>query len=607
MNYPFRFKEIRSSQKEMMDDIHKVLNTGSNILIDAPTGIGKTDASISAALGFAMENGLNVFFLTPKISQHKIALETLSKIKKLFYKNLKFVDIVGKQKLCTNPSVNNNEGEMFYRKCNELIKQGKCIYHKRFKHYLDDAEIPPELSESVFLGHNKMLDASYGFGVCAYEMSMHLAKTSNVIIADYSHILNPKIRVPFLNKISNDLHNSIIIWDEAHNIIESASSYFTSSIENRVINSASEELTLIGSKINLDYLKFSMDSIAKKSLLNKDSSFVEIGEMPDNIIPHQEIQESLTTAGLEYLKKTEAKRSAIIKIAKFIELWSDEDKTLIRIISRKTDTIRLSINCVYPSRALGVFNDAYSNIFMSATLMPLNMYSDMFGISNALTKHYASPFSSANRLALINDSVTTKYADRSVDEYKKIAKNIELISERISGSIAVFFPSFILLNNVKRYMRFKLYAQRREMRSIETEKFIESFKNDRLSLMFGVMGGSLSEGVDYPKNVIKCIIIVGIPLAPPTLELSARINYLNDKFEGRGSEYGYTIPAMRRVIQAAGRAIRSGTDRATIIFMDKRYKWHIYSSLINSAFGLSTSDNYLNTIEEFWNNSTNHH
>lgn len=600
MKYPFRFKKIRSFQKEMMDDIYKVLGTGSNILINAPTGVGKTDASISSALEFAIKNGLSVLFLTPKISQHKIALETLRGIKKLFYKDLKFVDIVGKQKLCTNPSVNRNEGEMFYSKCAELIKEGKCSYYKRFKEYAETGNVPLELEESVFFGHNKMFKESYDFGVCGYEISMYLAKTSNVIIADYSHILNPGVRILFLKKISQTLNNCIIIWDEAHNIIEAASSYFNSSINNGIIESASEELRSLGSNIDLDYLKFSMNSIGKKSLANKNSAFVDIKEMPENIISDPEIPELLIKAGLEYLKKTKLKRSAIIKIAKFIELWSDEDRTLIRIISKKSGILKLSINCIYPARVLSIFDEVYSNIFMSATLMPLSMYSDMFGMPDATAKEYKSPFSSNNRLALIDDNVTTKFTSRSVEEYKKIAERIELVSERIPGSVAVFFPSFTILNNVKRYMRFKLHVQRREMNSMETENLIESFKNDHLSVMFGVMGGSLSEGIDYSGNVIKGIIIVGIPLAPPDLELSAKINYLNNRFNGKGNEYSYTIPAIRRVIQAAGRAIRNENDRATIIFMDKRYRWRMYLSLINSSLELVNSDNYLNTVERFW-------
>lgn len=600
MKYPFRFENVRPFQKEMMDDIFSALKSRNDILLNAPTGVGKTDASISAALAFAIENGLDVLFLTPKISQHRIALEALSGIKSQFYKDLKFVDIVGKQKLCTNPAVNLLEGEMFYKRCESLVKQGKCSYYKRFKEYTKGDSVPEEISSSAFQGHNSMLAAAYDIGACAYEMSMHLAKSANVIVADYSHILNPGVKVPFLKKVSHSLHDCIIIWDEAHNIIEAASSYFNNSITTRTIDLAARELAATGSSIDLDYLGFSLNSMAQKLLSAKGSAFVEVGMLPESITSNPEIPKSLEKAGLEYLEKTGMKRSAVLRIARFIESWGDADESLVRIISKKGGVLRLSINCLYPSKALNVFDDAYANVFMSATLAPLRMYSDMFGIPEASAKHYASPFSPSNRLAIIDDSVTTKYTSRSVDEYKRIAERVEKAASRIPGNVAVFFPSFAILENVRRYMTIKSSVQRREMRSIETERMIESLRKERNGIMLGVMGGSLSEGVDYSGNMIKGIIIVGIPLAPPDLELSARISYLDKRFGGKGSEYGYTIPAMRRVIQAAGRAIRSESDRATIVFMDRRYKWHTYSSMIKSSFGLSSPTDYLAVIEDFW-------
>lgn len=600
MKYPFRFEKVRPFQKEMMDDVFSALKSKSNILLNAPTGVGKTDASISAALPFALENGLDVLFLTPKISQHRIALEALSGIKAQFYKDLKFVDIVGKQKMCTNPAANMLEGEVFYSKCENLVKQGRCPFYKAFKEYAKDDSIPEEISASAFMGHNRMLGASYDFGVCAYEMSMHLARSASVIIADYSHILNPGVKVPFLKKISHTLHNSVIIWDEAHNVIEAASSYFNKSVTTRTIDFAARELAAVGSDIDLDYLRFSLNSLSQKLLSQKDSAFVEQGMLPESMTANPEITKSLQKAGLEYMEKTGMKRSSVLRIARFIESWNDGDETLTRIISRKGGMLKLSINCLYPSKALSVFDDAYANIFMSATLAPLRMYSDMFGIPGASAKHYMSPFSPSNRLAVIDDSVTTKYTSRTVDEYKRIAERIDHVANRIPGNVAVFFPSFSILENVKRYMTLKTNAQRREMRSLETERMIESLKSEHNSIMLGVMGGSLSEGVDYAGNVIKGIIIVGIPLAPPDLELSARISYLDQKFGGKGSEYGYTIPAMRRVIQAAGRAIRSESDRAAIVFMDRRYRWRIYSSMIESSLGLSEPPDYLAAIDRFW-------
>ena len=131
------------------------------------------------------------------------------------------------------------------------------------------------------------------------------------------------------------------------------------------------------------------------------------------------------------------------------------------------------------------------------------------------------------------------------------------------------------------------------------QELIHSFKNSEDSLMFGVLGGSLSEGIDYANNVIKGIIIVGIPLEKPNLELNSKIEYINKTFNGKGTEYVYLIPAIIRSVQAAGRAIRSEKDRAFVILMDKRYNWRVYNSIIKDFINISKSDNYLESIIEF--------
>ncbi|MCL4363505.1 DNA repair helicase, partial [Candidatus Marsarchaeota archaeon] len=114
------------------------------------------------------------------------------------------------------------------------------------------------------------------------------------------------------------------------------------------------------------------------------------------------------------------------------------------------------------------------------------------------------------------------------------------------------------------------------------------------------MGGSLSEGIDYENNSIKGIVIVGIPLTKPDLELSARIEYINRRFSGKGSEYTYTIPAIIRAIQAAGRAVRSENDKAVIVLMDRRYKWSMYKSIVSNSIPISEPIDYIGEIKRFW-------
>jgi DNA excision repair protein ERCC-2 len=595
----FRFDRLREHQEQAISDIYNAISQKKSILMSAPTGLGKTDAAISAALRHALESNLNVFFLTPKISQHKIAAEAMQGINEKFGLGIKFADIVGKRNMCTNPDANSIESEAFYKECEKLVKNGKCGFFSAFKQSVN--ALPNEIIDSANKGHNAVIGACFDYGMCAYEAATHLAKESRVVIADYSHILNPSIRSAFLKRIAHKLNDSIIIWDEAHNIIDLASKYTSINLTTNTIASADKELEKIGSKVDLGYLQFALEKLALKKLYNIREAFVSQEDMPEEINGNVDsISKALNEQGLEYIEKSKAKRSSILHVARFIEAWKNSDESFVRIISKEAKNIRLSIISLYPESIASTFNEAYANIFMSATLTPLSMYKELFGLKDAAAKQYGASFPVSNKLVFIDDSITTKYESRSIQEYKKIAQRISEIKKVIPGNIAVFYPSFELLNNVVRYMNNEsIYIQRRSMGSIELESTLESFKKSSDSMLFGVMGGSMSEGVDYKGNVLKGIVIVGVPLAKPSLEINARIEYYNKRFNGKGVEYAYITPAVIKGVQAAGRAIRSETDKAVIVFMDKRYRWRIYNPVMGSDT-IKESSNYINAIRDFW-------
>lgn len=609
MEMLFRFDKPRPFQDEMIKEIYENLNENRNIIVNAPTGIGKTDASICAALTYALENDLSVFFLTPKISQHKIAVECLAGLRKKYPEiadQLRFVDMVGKQNLCINEDINLIDSGAFYSACNTRVKNGKCSYYKN-AHNIEDIEKQTDIVDGSLMGHNALFESSYNKGLCAYEISAMLSKKARIVIADYSHILNPYIRGSFLKKISHDMHNSIVIWDEAHNIINAANSYFSSKISMKSIERARKELESVGSNIDLGYLEFAISNIAEKRIKNKKEAFAEIGDFPKDMSNNIEsIVSDLEKAGMKFSEEKKARNSAILHIARFLSLWFEEDESIARIITIENGIPKLMISSLYPQKSIHVFAEAKANIFMSATLVPLNMYEEIFGIDRAELKNYQSPFPKANRLAFVDESVTTKYNKRSNEMYKRIADNIARLKGTFAGNMAVFLPSFEMIKNIQRNMPVGtiLYVQREGMKSAAIEGLLNDFKNSTNSIIFGVNGGSLGEGIDYANNLIKCIVIVGIPLGKPDLETNARIEYFNTKFEGKGIDYAYVIPALMRSIQAAGRAIRSEKDRAAIIFMDERYAWNSYYSIINSMVKISSAANYLHEVRKFFSGTT---
>ncbi|MGC8670034.1 MAG: ATP-dependent DNA helicase [Candidatus Micrarchaeia archaeon] len=600
----FRFDTPREHQLQAIKDIYKALSEQKSILVNAPTGIGKTDAVLSAALHVATEKNLDVFFLTPKISQHKIAIDSLAGINERFDLKIKFSDLVGKKNLCTNPEANSMDGEAFYKECERLIKNGKCPYFSAFKNSVNN--IPEAVSAASLHGHNMLLKECFNYGICGYEISTHLAKESSVIIADYAHILNPSIKSPFLKKIAHKLSNSILIWDEAHNIIDLAAKYSSTSITLNGITRAEKELGKIGSNVDMAYLRFALEKIAKRKLVKLSEAFVERSDMPEEINTNsEEISSKLYNVGLEYLEKFKAGHSSIIHIAKFIESWNNAGESFIRIISREGSNLRISITSLYPEGIAETFKEAYANVFMSATLVPLSMYRDLLSLENAEIKQYGTPFPASNKAVFVDGTATTKYESRSVQEYKKIAQKIVEIKNAIPGNVAAFFPGFETLKNVMRYINGEIvYAQRQSMNSVEIENLLERFKKETNALLLGVMGGSLSEGVDYPSNLLKGVIIVGVPLSKPDLETRARISYYDKRFKGKGFEYAYIIPAIIKGMQAAGRAIRSETDKAVIVFMDKRYNWPLYSTAMQGS-AASYSTDYIKKISDFWSKDEN--
>jgi DNA excision repair protein ERCC-2 len=580
----------------MIDDIYNALKEKKNIIINAPTGIGKTDAALSPAISFALENNLDVFFITPKISQHKIALDVLEGIKQKYSLDFLFVDFVGKQNMCINPELMDMDTNAFYTLCERKMKKGECNFFENYLLLERNEEDALELLRSLKdYSHISLFDIGFKNNICPYELASLIAKNSRVIICDYTHILSP-ISFQFLKKIKKSLKSSILIFDEAHNIIPRAQDYYSSTISEKTIAKAKKELEKLNSKTSLDFFEFKLRSIAQEKLKDLREAFLAKEEL-ENVfgVENKEAEKELEELGLEYAQKFEAKKVALLKLSRFFYFWDEAGDGLARIIS-KENQIKVAIKNLYPEQIKQIFNEAYCNIFMSATLQPLEMYKDLFGVE-AITKTYPSPFPKKNKLIMIDDSTTTKYENRTIEEYKKIANKIEEIFEKIPGNVACFFPSYEVLKNVLRYISNKeVLVQRENMNSKEIQNLFEQLKKSKKVLLFGVMGGSLSEGVDYPENVLKGIIVVGIPLEKPNLETNARISFYEKKFGNKGKDYAYIIPAIIRAVQAAGRAIRSEKDKAVIVFMDKRYKWRIYSSILEQFEAKQDFEE----LEEFW-------
>jgi len=592
----FRHNKIRPHQEDLLRDIHNAIEEKKNFLAHAPTGLGKTDSALGAAIKQAIDKDLTVFFLTPKISQHKIAVEVTEGIAKKYNLNIKALDLIGRRYACIDPTLSDLDQDAFYQSCEKKRKREECQFYGNAKGYdkLGEARANHNFKNMLeeygtVKKHNELIVLGQKKDCCPYEWMIKLAGISKVIIADYFHLMVPKVRKIFLKKTNKKIENSIVIIDEAHNLSKRIRDQLSSTVNSFLFSRALSEIKMLGGKIpNLESLfhKWAKETAKDKEILVSKDQFNQFLSKME--MDKEEIADYFESTGMEYIEKTN-KKSACLRIATFIRRWQEEETGTIRILREKKGYFSLSKRFLDSSIATSVLNETYSSILMSGTLMPLEMHRDVIGLDSSRTvmKYYESPFDQKNVINIIVEGTTTKYTKRTFETYQTIARKIDNIIAKTPGGVAIFFPSYGVMNNVVPIIKSKnLHLQKEKMKPIEVLELIRKFSGG--GVLCGVQGGSLGEGIDYCQGEIKTVIIVGIGLDEMNIEVKALIDYYQDKF-GKGWEYGYIYPGVIKALQAAGRSIRKETDKSAIIFMDERFKWNNYKRALGDKIFISTS------------------
>lgn len=623
----FPYDSVREQQDLLLEDVANAVAGKKVMLAHAPTGLGKTAAVLCPALSYALENGKTVFFLTPKISQHEIAVQLVKDLNKKFGLKIRGVDLVGRKFMCSDPFLSEAEAGSFYELCRKRREGEECEFFaniigfdskQREKARLYQSELKKEC-DGIW-SHLEMKDycerGCGGKGFCAYEAAMLLAKDANIIIADYYHLFNPAIQSIILQKTKKKLENSIIVVDEAHNLPERVRALLSSTVSVYSLERAAEELDKLnqkGIRQSLLEIKKTVKAIAKEKLSEKSEALVS-GEALSKKL--KEIDESGSLAaelrdfGVEYVQAFPQGRSHLISVANFLERWNEKEPSLVRIVKRKDKGVALQVKALDPGVVSGkIFSEVHSAVLMSGTLLPTKMYADLLGIpeERALMKEYSSPFPKENKLSLVVPTVTTRFSERNQAEFEKIAAILYGVANRIPGNSAVFFPSFGMLESIAPLLEGKLarpaLKQKREMGSKERAELLKRFRQHGKgfgAVLLAVASGSFAEGIDYFGEQLLGAIIVGIPLNEMDLETECLIEYYQKKF-GSGWHYGYLYPAVARAIQASGRVIRDRSDRGVVVFLDKRYTWENYKNCFPKDFEKIVTGSPEKLVEEFWN------
>ncbi|MBI4896433.1 MAG: ATP-dependent DNA helicase [Candidatus Aenigmarchaeota archaeon] len=592
----FPFPTIRPEQQLLVNDVTAALASKQHLVAHAPTGLGKTAATLAPAVEYAVREGKTVFFLTSRHSQHQIAIETLRLMKEWSEKNFIATDVIGKKWLCSMVGADTLDMGDFSHYCRSLVREERCRFYAaaRTKHRLLTPLASAALDDILRRQpcHAEEFQAlSPQF--CAYEVLMEMAKRSQVIVGDYFHLFSP-LRETLFIRLGKQLENAIIIVDEAHNLGARIRDLLSRKLTSFSIRAAQQEAEQAGLRDLADSVAELHDilrSLAAQKLAYDDEVFVQEKELTGDIKKHIGHMTDFTTelldAGEEVLK--EKKKSALHNIGVFLTHWTADDVGFARIIKKSKTKIgkpyySLVHTCLDPMTITKEIADqCHSLILMSGTMQPLDMHAALLGLDpqRTMQRAYLSPFPKKNRLNVIVPDTTTRYAKRSAETYTNIARYVLTCVHAIPGNVAVFYPSYEFRDrvvqemggNLKKELVKEIAGSTKENRHLLYDQFVAA--RERGAVLMAVQGGSFGEGIDFPGTYLNGVIIVGVPLERPDLETKALIDYYDARFK-RGWDYGYIYPAMIRSIQAAGRCIRSETDRGVCIFLDERFLWSNY-------------------------------
>ncbi|MEW5936929.1 MAG: helicase C-terminal domain-containing protein [Candidatus Thermoplasmatota archaeon] len=578
----FPYQQIRGGQREFMKDVRSAMESGKVLLAHAPTGIGKTVATLSVLLERTTEERRAVFFLTSKQSQHTIVIHTLREIAECSPRQIRVVDVIAKQALC--PSVDTSmPGYAFAEYCRMRTKSRTCPY---------GGEVTGDVRERIHgqIMHVQELQAvCVDAGVCPHKAALDAMPGAEVIVCDYNYVFDVMAQ-GVLDRAGRALDEIVLVVDEAHNLPERIRGNLSMDLSARGMREVMLEVgsrRLRGQRYTAalrdamerwaERLRENEEEYVEKERLEKvlGKAFSEVIGEQDTIQDYVEWLIGLGNTALQ----AGAERSHALELGEFIHRWTSMEKGATRILSRGSNrSWALKLSFLDAAMLAGpVFSAVHMAVLMSGTLCPPVMYADLLGVpaERRMTRTYASPFPAERRKMMGLKGITTQYTKRGDLLYERYADCISAIAGAVGGNVAAFFPSYQVMEEIAERLQKKgkrLVIEERSMTKRDREHIVELLRERKeRSLMLAVQGGGLSEGIDYMGNILSAVAVVGLPLAPPNLEVKALVRHYASEFGAvLGNAYGYVAPAINKVVQSAGRLIRSERDRGIVILMDER-------------------------------------
>ena len=593
IEFPFPYRE---GQRDLVASVYRTILRKKKLFIQAPTGVGKTMATVFPAVRAVGEGlGEKIFYLTAKTIMRTVAEQAFSLLKEkgLLYKT---ITLTAKEKICF---------------CEEAeCNPDACPYAKGHFDRVNDA-VFDLITHSGDWSREVLEEQAKKYMVCPFEMSLDVSNWADAVICDYNYAFDPQAHIKrFFSESGKEEY--LFLIDEAHNLVErgremySASLYKEDLLEVRKLVKAEDpKLAKRLSECNQQFLELKRECEHYQIL--KSVSHIALKLM--NVLSKLEDY-------LEECKDAEKKKRVLdfyFAVRSFLNIHDIMDENYV-IFSEMMEDGRFQIKlfCVNPAVNLqNYLEQGNSTIFFSATLLPVHYYKKLLSVEKDDYAVYAhSSFPQENKFLFIGTDVSTRYTRRGESTYQRFARYIAVMAEQKKGNYMAFFPSYRFLEEVHTCF---LECVDHEVDSIcqvsymdeeQREEFLEEFEQEREKSLvaFCVMGGIFSEGIDLTDDKLIGAVIAGTGLPQVCTEREILKQYFNVA-DMDGFDYAYLYPGMNKVLQSAGRVIRTESDRGVILVLDDRFREMRYREVFPrewQQYQLGSVKNLEQEIRTFW-------
>jgi DNA excision repair protein ERCC-2 len=627
----------RKNQNEIIEEITDALTRRRQFIFESGTGSGKTICVLAAALSYALQNNKKIIYTTRTNAQQQQVIHELRAIqKKSKDTRIYGVGMQGRGNMCllarNNPEIQNGNSEELSRFCSHQKKLAAsekkkgCHYYRKYLGDKDSIQTITEWTHAHLPTAEEFIHTCEKQGICPYEINKLLVRDALVVVVPYVYIFDKSIRIKLFDWLAISEEDVILIVDEAHNLPDYLRELFSAELSTWMLTSSLTEADQFGNPSLADG-RISVAAFCKELMdivtvlrdtyvygILEDGIRKITNEKNDALIPSHELEIELlsrlkiTSKTLkdiisdllaygekiqEYKQKDgRLPRSYLHNLGVFLSFWTtiEMDQYIkLTVDAGEGKNPRVEAYCLDPSIGTEIFTQIHCSIHMSGTLEPLDEYRDSLGLPlETRLAVYPSPFPPENRKIFFVRDVTTRYEELMKDKsiMPQMWRYVSGICNQFSKNTMVFFPSYNTLSMFRKNGHFAeiqrcLYVEEQDMSQSELMELVTDFKSCGNSdgagaTLFSVMGGRISEGMDFPAEQLEIAVIVGIPYPKPTARQRGLQLYYDQKF-GKGWEYIVHAPAARKMLQAIGRLIRNENDRGVAVILDKRApRFHQY-------------------------------